>query len=371
MNFLLIAALLLLSTLMWQAASKLQNLIYFLFAIIFSIIFANRDFITTADTLNYVELFSTATADDGWFTMIERYEPGFCFFIRVVRLFTEDYRVLFFIISFFNFSVFFYVVKFFAIQFVNSDYRIIKVPFLIFFTLYSSYYGILYNSVVMRGSMAMAFFFLASISLYNHKIIKGIVLYLFSVSFHQTVLLTLPLLFLFYFHFSMSPKFLNIVFYTSFILYVLNIRELLVNGIGGLFFFLYDKFPEVPLFWWAYHYVDNGDLNSFISLYMLATYFFIFVIIKTLGKIDRVNVLYCLPVLGLAFNSIFGSMSIFTRATDYLLIPLCVSFTVIASYNKEFKLGTSLNLPNYVFLLFAVSLYYFIFLHNVGMKGVI
>lgn len=369
MNYLLITILLLTSVVVWNA--KRQTEFYYLFAIIFSLVFANRDF-NTADTLNYVELFQSASIEDGWFAMIDRYEFGYCFVNRFLKVFTNDYRCLFFVISFSNYVTIYYIVKWFVENLPHEE--LIKSrdgAFMMTFTLYSSYYGLLYNSIVMRGCVAMSFFFLACISLYNHKIIKGVILYLLSVSFHQTALLTIPLLFLFYYHFSIQKKTGLICLFLSFLIYIINLRAVLANGIGGIFQILYVKFPDIPLFWWAYHYVDNGDLNSFVSLYMLFSYLLVFVLISTSSDKGKLNIILCLPIIGLAFNAILGSMSIFTRASDYMLIFICFAYAYNTSYYRFIKIGKKVTIPKYPFIFMTVLLYYYVYLHNVGMQGTI
>lgn len=366
MDYFLISLMLFICTLFgWD--SKVQRPAYFIIAILFSLVFAFRPKLTP-DTPEYIYIFQSVNINDGWFSGFERYEAGYCFLNRVVKSITNRHELLFFLISIINYSAFYYVlnknIRETKKENSNVKFSYYFVPILAFYT---SYYGLLYNSIALRAGIALSLMFVSFSLFYSKKFIYGLVPLVLAIFFHQTALLALPLVLLFYFRLSTNRKNALLILIFSFLIYITNIRVFTSSVIPYIADMLYSRFPDVTIFWWISHYTE-GDMSKVggISLYMLLCFVLGYILLCN-SKKDKIDTYTFVYVIGLFIHSLFGNYSLMVRFTEYFLFSVCIAFGTVFTLQQNIKIGLSTRaiVINRSVLLIIISLfYYLIFLRN-------
>lgn len=364
MNFALIFILLIIC-LFFGVNNKVQKFAYFIFAAIFSLIFAFRPS-SSPDTAEYIHIFQSINAYDNWFDTIERFEVGYCVLNRIVKFLTDSYECLFFVVSLFNYFVYYIVLNKVIKEQRNNDKKTVFVAFVPILAFYTSYYGLLYNAIALRAGLAISLLYLSFFLLYEKRFLGGIVTFILAPFFHQTAVLALPLVPLFYYRKTIRKNTSFVILFFSFFLYIINIRTFTTSLIPRIADILYSRFPDVPLFWWLSHYTENNKAEEGgISAYMLLNFILTYILIcNSKKRLDTFGFVY---LIGIIIYSLFGNYSLMVRYAEYFLFSVCLSYGVLfSSYGDIILSSNAYNLRvNRIIFCFIISMLFFIiFLRN-------
>lgn len=350
-----------------------RKFLYFAYALILSLIFSLRDVTKTADTAEYVSIFIRANISQGLFTRIERYEPGYCAFNRLIKLATNDYRVLFFLISIITYVLFYRFIRKEINGFNISSNCMTEntdLP-LTFLLLYTSYYGLLYNSIVMRACIAICLIYLSASCFQEKRNFWGVVLIVIAISFHQTAVLALPILLIYLFDFRIKKRTAMIITITLLFLYIIGIANITTKFVSNVVSYLYTRFPNSSLLWWSsLSITGKSTLNSEISLYRLYSFILLLILMIQNDGDDYVDKNVTIAIIGMGILTLFGNLELMIRLAEYYMIA-----TIFACYKYVSILESSINLlkfknvtfiVNKTFFIIIISIiYYIVFLRNV------
>ena len=133
------------------------------------------------DTSFYVDFFGNLTSNPS-IEVLQRWEPGFVWLMRCVRILTSNYSVLLFIIYAFHSYA---IVRFISFAFKHDSDYIFLQPFIFYFV---------NNMSAMRSAVAVSFLLLSWIALSNDKKTCAICLTACAGIFHYTALYNLYIL---------------------------------------------------------------------------------------------------------------------------------------------------------------------------------
>ena len=315
--------------------SRYRVTLFIFISILFSLEFAFRDIYKTRDTYNYVEIFNAVSISDGLFESYDRYEPGFCFINRIVKLIIDDYKFLLFVVSFCIFMLWLWVLKLYQRYMMSNECatacHLPSIPISIyplsFLAVYIPYFGLLYNSIALRAGLEIALLYVSILLCLNNKYVYAIVVYLITITIHQSAIIALPLLILAYKKIKFTKITATRLFYISLLIYVVGLRRVTANFASFIISALSSHFPELLIFSWSDHYMDNGTADYGISLFRLSFYFLAFFLIYN-EKSKRVNVFTSLTLISLIICALFGGFSILNRFIEMFLISCCISINI-------------------------------------------
>lgn len=370
MNYVLISGLLLLLSLFAffekEMHFKIRAVIYIFFCTVFSVVFALRNPYTTPDTSEYIRVFGVAHYTDGFFSQIERYESGFCAMIRIVKGSFNNYQVLFFLVSIISFIFLLFVVK--RVSKPGDGSSFLPITFLI---MYLPYFGLLYNSIVIRACMAISLLYCSAYCIKGGKKSVGVVLYILSVMFHQTMILALPILIIEYCNIRLKKSVAKITLVILFILNILNIGELTTNLLSDITKYLYSHFSQISLLWWANHYLTSKASDGAFSAFRLFLFLLMLFLSSRDDRDDRVSAEVVIGIVGMIILILFGNLSIVSRLSEIYIIAISFEMYRLVSTQRdkfiiELNQNMKLQVPNFVFVFSVSLLFYIIFLRNVA-----
>jgi hypothetical protein len=190
-------------------AIKHSNIISLLFLIVL-IFLASIRYRTGSDYLSYVSIWNDITPFYDGETGREYLEPGFRYFVSILKMFTSETSIFFFSMAFLTLAVLYSGLK--KIEYLNI-YVAISLYFMIFYMPYT------FNA--MRQAVAMSIFIYSLIYIINNDFKKVLFLSLLAASFHLTGLLILISYFISRVKFQLINYFL-IGMVVSFVVYYLN-----------------------------------------------------------------------------------------------------------------------------------------------------
>ncbi len=348
---------------------KNRIFVYSFFSIILSVFFANRE-LSSPDTIEYVSVFNRSNLSDGLFDRIERFEGGYCALNRIVHQFTANYVILFFLISIFNYLALLYFIKNderIKIWDKDNSYKaILPVSFLL---VYTAYYGLLYNGIVMRACIAIPLVYVSAMKFRQKRFVIGSLAFVASCFFHQASLLALPIVLVYYFNLKIKKKTGIKIVMTLLILYLLGIGQLTSKAVSYVVMFLYNRFPNVSLFWWSYISLAGKNVEGDISLYKLFSFLLLlgFLCFDDREKFTDKHTL--ISIIGIVILTLFSNLEIMIRLAEYYLVSFCFAIHhCIATKDKTicFKIfGKGFRLPKSPLVLLVSVFYLVIFIRNV------
>jgi transmembrane protein EpsG len=188
-------------------------------------------FQTGTDWTQYVDLFNRInpdSIDNSLYTYIQ--SPGFVFFQFLIKQFSDDVRVFFFVCSFITTFCFLLAIRKFQA----------KLPIAIFMYFFLGFYVLSFNAV--RQSMAVAIFFLA-MSIKPESLKKYIALIFLASFFHSSALLVGALVFIIE-RIRINKKNIILILSSSFIFYSL-LQTSLVKNFVSIFDSRYENHLEL------------------------------------------------------------------------------------------------------------------------------
>ena len=342
---------------------KFRVSVYFISAFLFSLLFAFRNPITTRDTAVYVEIFQRSAFDGNWFSRIDRYEGGYCFLNRIVHLFTDNPVVLFFLISIVGYCILFCVLDITKEKSTSCFYPIS------FICLYTSYFGQLYNGIVMRACLAISFVYLSCAYFSQKKIFTGILTYILACSFHQSAILAFLLPIIFYKGISISKNKAYILTALLLIAYLMGVSSYTSQFLSSSINLLTSQFPSIQLFRWGQLMIEERgfDIEASVALSRIFYFFLLFFIIK--NETHRECGGYVISsIVALFILTFFGNFSLTVRVADYYLIAIIFAFIRLLSQKRvNLNLISSPKIIiNSTIILVLVSVFFsYLFLSNV------
>ncbi|MCU4614791.1 EpsG family protein [Acinetobacter lwoffii] len=227
--------------------------------IFLSIIAALRNYTVGTDTPTYTLPFLKGLNFYSY-TINPNIEIGYEYLVKLILLFTNNYSIYFFIISFFIIFLNFLVIKKYAVNYLFSIYLYIALGF----------YTIIYNPV--RQSIAMAIVFMSLPYLLEKKLFKFCLIVYLASLFHISALIFIPIYFLLHLKLRIETKFVILFLGSTFLSKVLLIY---LNNSNER----YSNYTDI--------YLDNGDGRITVLFYSLLGFY-----IYLCGKKMRNNYIY-------------------------------------------------------------------------------
>ncbi|MEG6612847.1 EpsG family protein [Pseudoclostridium thermosuccinogenes] len=322
-----ISALFLLLSVYVKVNDKVLSGVYIIIASLFA---ANRD-LSIPDTLAYIQLFENLNFD--FISMLSNtyMEPGYIALSILVKfIFGNNYKILFFIITFFNMflikaGVYYFYESAFNENGAFEQKRNIK--YTIPLVLYFMTYGYVFNFITIRTGIAFSLVFLA-ISLYKKSKVKSLFLYVLSINFHNSALLMLCSL-----PFLLAKKQKKEALYYSWIALIIPLSVIgYKNVVINLFFTIVNKVSFLASRFHAYtnENVIVDQKGAFIRLA-------VFIVLGFVGlkSCDNEQHYYIIKtyLLGLTIFALFINLSIVGRIVELFLVMIFV----ILAYRLNFK----------------------------------
>lgn len=241
-------------------------------------------------------------------------------FPRFLALFCNKYRYpwIFFVIT----SVFSYTLVYFGIKKYSVSYfESIVIYISLFF---------LSGLSTIRQTVAVSIVFYATRCIFEHKMLKYIVLCIFACLWHKSAFIAIPIYFVY--------NYINIIFSVILLFIVLILKV-----------FIFKKLKELGL---MLSYIDalenlkGGSLMRYFYILITAYLFFISLITGTYNKSKR---FFSILILGFAFPIIFGG-HMGLRFAEYYNIYLCFAYPVVFSKFKIKERALTLIIFYFVFI---------------------
>lgn len=166
-----------------------------LFIIVFSLLMAIRP-INTKDTLNYINGFNKSQSISihgiNFFQKYDGFEWGYIYLNRLFRNFSDNYRLFFFLITIVGITL-----SVCALVYLARKAGVCEINmFSLIFSVYISYFGILYNGISVRAGLSMGLGLVALICMLDNKWIKSLVFILLAVSIQRAAFLFVVIYFI-------------------------------------------------------------------------------------------------------------------------------------------------------------------------------
>lgn len=283
------------------------------------------------------------------FLQIIKAESGFYILTSICKYLygSNNYQLFFLTISLVNLVLFSLASDLFIKKYYDRQ-TVFKNNFIPLFLIYISYYGFMYNMIVLRAGIALSLLYYSVALLTHKKYYKFILVLLLSIFFHRSAILGVFLILSYIILPILSKKQYLILWFFILIIYLSRLdrylSDLNINNLLGL-----SVSKDESLFG---SYLANDYM---ITRYPLRTLYLIlitpiFIIINKNEMFKLINIF----LIGLLFQSLFQGLPAFGRATDFFIF-----FSVIISFL------TYININNYLtkqlFLVIIVTINYIMF----------
>lgn len=157
--------------------NKTKSFIFYVLIILMFILAASKNENTSFDTSNYVEHFNKSQTLSTYVPFAENwYEPGYIFLVSVIKTITNNYNILFGVISFLSLSL---------LSFISKKYS----PYpLISLFVYISLFYFKRDIITIRYGLSSLFLLYGIILTINNECKKSILLYILAIMFHYSAL---------------------------------------------------------------------------------------------------------------------------------------------------------------------------------------
>lgn len=316
--------------------------------------------ITLPDNLYYVELFSyydLAGHTEGQLSFFDLIDEEYGFYTLVTfcqSIFgKENYQLFFLVVSIINFILFFKGSSIILDKYGTNN-RTINQLFLPLFLLYISYYGFMYNMIVLRASISISLLYYSVAQKISNKPIKFVFFLLLSLFFHRSAILSIIIALSIIFIPTLSRKQYMIIWAIILFIYIFRMNELFINTDFNRMLGLSQSKDE-SLFG---AYLSNEFVISRYSLRNL----YLILILPFFIYLNNNNTfkLLNLFIIGLFIQILFQGIPALGRATDYFIF-----FSVILS------LFVYINIQKLVyknFFLFIVVIMNYIFFYRLVVR---
>lgn len=244
---------------------------------------------------------------------------GFNYLIKLIKIFTNDFQVLFIISSI--------IINVLIFRFIKKNTKYYELGYFLFISLYMYYSS--FN--IMRQWISIAIFLQALNYAFDKEFKKFLLLMIIASSFHSAALLFLPLYFLMYFKYTWKTTILLFSLTTIINLKLDTILVYLVNLFGITIF---DKYL---LYYDTDFATSQGGGFAYIILFVITLSGFIILRKTSKVKIKNFNQQFFLLTIGLVLSIFSVQNMIFARIQLYLLPILIVTIPNILMYLKKYS----------------------------------
>ena len=356
MNLILLTIIFILATMFAIAeinfSGKNYSLLYFIFAIIISLIFSFRG-LYTPDTFAYVDAYKNIDLFNIVNTNIRNFEFGFILLMSIIKyIFGNEYKIFFFFTSIISYIIiYFSLTDIFLLSKSKGKYYMLAM------ILYSSFYGIYYQGIVLRAGLAILFYYYSIIQLIKGKYIKFFCLCIISVLFHKSILFVLTMPFIFLYKKEHSNKFYNIIIllilcFAFAKLYLFISPVLLIQMKNFIAFFnSLNKF-EI--------YLRIGNLANRLEYKSIYYILIGFILVNQKIKNTSYKKLINIYIFGLIISVTIGSFNNINRILDLYRILYVYIFVYAVSYYSIFYKSKKLyySIITIIFVVFNYIIFY-------------
>lgn len=178
-------------TILKKFNAKQTQIIILFVLVLFSLMMGLRP-VNSKDTLQYITIFDNLKGNvELGFSLFQKYkgfEYGFIYLIKFFQLFSNNYRIFFFLVALTINLISFYSLE--KICYSDSIKKVNGGSFFLLF-LYIGSYGLLYSGIAIRAGLSLAFGLLVIVFFMKFKYAKGIIFLLLSFAFHRMGLIFL------------------------------------------------------------------------------------------------------------------------------------------------------------------------------------
>lgn len=337
---------------------KTPPVVYWILTITFAVICATRSTITQ-DTIPYIDAFNSVSTNYLYKSAQDTpqgFELGYTVVMQISKIiFGDSYKVFFFIVVIINYFLLYIAYKKLC-KIINVRGQLL----ITLFCLYTSYFGIYYNGIVLRAGLAISLLICASALLLDKKYILAFCMLWLSIKMHDSAILgILPIaILLFKINFSkISYRILLIV------LLIIHVFQLNIS-------FMYKILPSMTSFVMTHNsmqvfrsYLLNFSITEGISLKLI--FFILIGYMFTIFKIDTdeltfkkyVNVYY----FGLLIAVIFSGLDVFSRISDFCLVFYTIIMVLYLSKSKLSKdkiviIVSTITMCNFILIMKIINL---------------
>lgn len=314
---------------------KINITLFGFFTILFSVLVASRP-INVPDTEAYLQIYKNIDIYTKYPVInliVYQFdvEMGFVKFIQIFkRIFGENDRFFLFAVPLLNISLTTIAFKK-IINHINEerprDIYIKKYSFILMLCLYTSYFGLMYNGIVLRASFTLSLSLLALTMYMEKKYLRMVVLLILAVTFHRMALIGLVIIVIFKYMPILKHKTYVIIWGILLIMGLLQIGDIIIITTIDILYFIVTKVSVLSTF---SHYLDNYVINAQIGFKNLFFYAigFILLIWKVESKIffKLLNIFYSGLFLMTFINNIAGASRIYDFMTFYMIILLYIAY---------------------------------------------
>lgn len=339
-------------------AKKTSKVVYWILTIMFAMICATRGTITQ-DTIPYIDAFNSVSTNFLYKSAQDTpqgFELGYTVLMQISKIiFGNSYKIFFFIVVVINYFLLYISYKKLC-KIINDKGKLI----ITFFCLYTSYFGVYYNAIVLRAGLAISLIIYASVLLLDKKYILVFCMLWLSIKMHDSAILgILPIaILLFKLNFS---KISYRVFLT--VLLIIHVFQLNIS-------FMYKMLPPITSFVMTHNsmqvfrsYLLNFSITEGISLKLI--FFILIGYLFTLFKFDTdeltfkkyVNVYY----FGLLIAVLFSGLDVFSRISDFCLVFYSIIMVLYLSKSKLSKdkvviIVSTITICNFILIMKIINL---------------
>jgi len=323
----LMAILFIISTLNIKSNTT-KKFITVVFIILISALFASRSLLTQ-DTLAYFNAFEIIDVNKMYAINETPYgfEIGYTIFMQLTKLVFKNPRIFFFFVS----SI---VYVNFVLAYSNLSESIgIKKNVFSFLLVFTAYYGIFYAGVVLRAGISISFIVSAVSFLVKKKYIIATLLFLLSISFHTSAIITIPIFIIINFNKNFyKPTYIFVLMF----LLIIHLTQLNVMYLDTAIEKLSVIVNQHRIFEVFYVYLADYSLTPGISLKVV----YLIMIGLFAVVFNRSNYLYGILniyMFGLIFLTLLSGLDVLSRATDFYIIfsPFLVILTLLQKHIRK------------------------------------
>lgn len=307
----------------YEIYNRKSNKILDFIIIVFALFFITYRGLYYPDTTGYAKFYNFVETNKlylspsdlpGTFT----FDLGYSIFNQLIKyFFGPNFRILFLSITLINFSLVYLVFKKLYNYFFNRNSNAFLLG--VFFSIYVSYYGLLYNAAVLRAGLSMSILLVAYLCALKKKWVLYVLSIILAVLFHSSAIIGIIITILLITNFALSKKQYTVLWIIMGILYLFRLGENIVSAFPRLFGFLsqYDS-----LYVFSKYNERIPEMNSMLSPKIL--YFFLFGGLFLTKQLDRsfsrfLNIYY----VGL-FILLLLPISYMSRVADFFMFNIFI-----------------------------------------------
>lgn len=322
------------TTIEGQFPPKVRILVNCILVVFFSVLVACRP-LTVPDTEAYIYMYKQIDVHTRYpivNLMVPEFdaEVGYMIFCQASKFFFgEAFRLFMFIIPIINISLIAYGSKK-IIQNVNKDFsdsKEFEYSFALILCLYTSFFGLMYNGIVLRAGLALSLT-ICSLAMYlDKKYMKMIILFIIAFTFHKMALVGVFAIVIF--HLTSILKRSN-----YFIVWLL-IGAIAVSGLGNriiepIITMLQMLIYKIPILSSYTNYLS--DYTSYVQYGYKSVFFYFVGLILLFWKVNSkiyyklLNVYYVGLTMMVFLNNINGARRIYEFMTVYVVLLLYILY---------------------------------------------